>query len=55
MIDNKPYRSGFTRKFHGLGIMLEIDPPWAMVRKSWQFELRLGWWYFWYVKEKKTK
>jgi hypothetical protein len=49
----KNYYYGFTRKFDGLGIMLSIDPPYTTIRRAWSFNLKLGWFIFWYVKERK--
>lgn len=52
---NKNYYAGTSRKFIGLGVMFETDPPYTNIRRAWMFELRLGWFKFWYVKEKKNK
>lgn len=49
----QPYYIGFTRKFNGLGVELRMDPPWAMVRISWIFTVRLGWFLFWYIQYSK--
>lgn len=47
------YFIGFMRKFDGVGIMLHIDPPYTTVRRSWCIEIKMGWFKFWYVKEKR--
>lgn len=52
---NKNYYAGTSREFMGLGIMLKVDPPYTNVRRAWIFELHLGWFKFWYVKEKKIR
>jgi hypothetical protein len=49
----KPYHYAFTKKFNGLGVLLVMDPPYAVIRRSFSFEIRLGWFLFWYIKEKK--
>lgn len=51
----KPYFIGFTKRFNGIGIMLEMDSSYAVKPIAWTFEIRLGWLLFWYVKEKKKK
>lgn len=51
----KNYYAGASKKFIGLGVMFEIDPPYTNVRRAWMFELRLGWFKFWYIKEKKSR
>jgi hypothetical protein len=49
----KNYHFAFTKRFNGLGLILVTDPPYTTVRKSWSFEIRGGWFLFWYIKEKK--
>jgi hypothetical protein len=50
----KPYYIGIGHRFYGFGIMLEINPPLAALPIAWTFEIRLGWFLFWYIKRKKA-
>lgn len=47
------YYIGLTKQLNGLGVMLEIDPPFTMVRKAWCFEVAFLWFKFWYVRERR--
>lgn len=46
----KPYHIAFTKEFNGFGVMLVMNPPYAVIEKAWSFEIRLGWFLFWYIK-----
>jgi hypothetical protein len=48
----KSYHAAFTKQFNGLGIMLVMNSPYAVIERAWDFEIRLGWFLFWYIKEK---
>lgn len=50
---HKPYHIAFTKKFNGFGIMLVMNPPYTILERLYSFEIRLGWFLFWYIKEKK--
>lgn len=46
---------GFIKRFQGVGIMLDLDPPYAMREEYFEFELRLLWFKVWWIVFKPNK